>query len=91
MTTKQQPTIDYARDFYRRLDADRHTRYVIGVEAHGHMPRMVKMDQGRAWMESDPEHVVGIYKGTEDLTPQDIADAIDHVDPFVPRAYRVES
>lgn len=90
MTTKTEPTAHYARDFHRRLSANKHHKFVITVEETSHMPRMSLTSslRGKAAIAGESCRIVGIYKGIEDLTAQDIADAIDAVDDFVPRAYR---
>lgn len=93
MGMKALRTIDYAREFHRRLREDKWRKYVIGVDAKSHLPTMVPYGGkfSEAWFAEKLATLVGVYRGTEDLLPEDIADAIDAVDDFVPRAYRDES
>lgn len=59
--------------------------YIVYVD-RGHVPRTKKLSEAALKFEAaNFQQVVGRFKYSDDLRPEDIAAAIDHVDDYVPR------
>jgi hypothetical protein len=89
MTFKTDLTIEYAHDFYEKLAARPTTPFVVIVD-DDHNPRMLEVGSQTAnrWERTGQNRIAGYYRGIGELTPADIAAAIDEIDDYVPRKYR---
>lgn len=89
MTFKTDMSIDYARDIYARLRSKPQVLHLVVVDEN-HTPRVMqaKTLSAMVWMRREFHRCVGYYRGVVDVTPEDIAEAIDAVDDYVPKKYR---
>lgn len=89
MTFKTDLTIEYAYDFYDKI-AERPTTPFVVIVDDDHNPRLLEVGTRVAerWERTGQNRIAGYYRGVVDLSPEDIAAAIDEVDDYVPRKYR---